>query len=240
MEEASVRVPLYLDLCPPISRHLCFFFWRQCLYNEGPRWEQGLQTCGSWHSQRSALHPSTVLYTYPSVWASCPVLFNPSASADNGFSPLFFRICPFFSNTQADIFCFKQDHIEIPLRESFYFLPKRGQTKTLLVVFNRRAREEFLLQQLSHYSLIFYDKLDLKFFHQTERLVDVKKHLVALWSTAAAHPPNINVTPERFFFFPSSHTQEIRDVKSDNGGTQNDIGQERVFFRRSDSSTQVQ
>lgn len=86
----------------------------------------------------------------------------------------------FFSNTQADIFCFKQDHFEIPLREAFYFLPKRAQTKTLLVVFNRRAREEFLLRQLRHYSLIFYDKLDLKFFHQTERLVDVKKHLVAL------------------------------------------------------------
>lgn len=109
MEEASVMVPLYLDLCPSISRRLCFFFffWRQCLYNEGPRWEQGLQTCGFWHSQRSALHPSTVLYSYPSVWASRPALFNPSAFADS-FSSLFFspHTKQLFLQIHKEMFCF--------------------------------------------------------------------------------------------------------------------------------------
>lgn len=159
MEEASVRVPLYLDLCPPISRRLCFFFFEGNVsimkgrdgnrdyrpvapdIHKGQHFIPQLFYTPTHQSGRPALYCS--IHQHPQTMAFL-LCSSGSALVRNSF--FFF----FFSNTQAHIFCFKQDHFEIPLREAFYFLPKRAQTKTLLVVFNRRAREEFLLRQLRH------------------------------------------------------------------------------------------
>lgn len=196
MEEASVRVPLYLDLCTPISRRLCFFFFFEGNVSimkgrdgnrdyrpvapdihKGQHFIPQLFYTPTHQSGRPALYCS--IHQHPQTMAFLLCSLG-SALVHNSF---FF----FFQIRKQIFFVLSRIILKSHCGKAFYFFaktgffsPKRAQTKSLLVVFNRRAREEFLLQQLSHYSLIFYDKLDLKFFHQTERLVEVKKHLVAL------------------------------------------------------------